>query len=121
MSKAQKDAVKSMKPSAYRSMLMGKLGMTKSSPEKKKDLTRWGSPTKGEQWINLTALLIDKKELPCGTKGKKQKEQGLKSVCRPKKKVSEKTPEIASSYSTAQIKKAIAIKKTGARIDWKKI
>ena len=38
MSKAQKDAVKSMKPSAYRSMLMGKLGMTKSSPKKKKDL-----------------------------------------------------------------------------------
>jgi len=61
MSKAQKEAVKSMKPSAYRSMLMGKLGMTKSSPEKKKDLTRWGSPTKGEQWINLSILINKKK------------------------------------------------------------
>lgn len=121
MSKAQKEAVKSMKPSAYRSMLMGKLGMTKSSPEKKKDLNRWGSPTKGEKWINLTAQLTDKKELPCGTKGTKQKEQGLKSVCRPKKKVSSKTPEIASSYSTAQIKKAIAIKQKGQRINWSKL
>jgi len=121
MSKAQKKEVKARKPSAYRSMLMGKLGMTKSTPAKKKDLTRWGSPTKGEQWINLTAQITDKKELPCGTKGKKQKEQGLKSVCRPKKKVNEKTPEIASSYSTAQIKKAIAIKQKGKRINWKEL
>jgi len=121
MSKAQKDAVKSMKPSAYRSMLMGKLGMTKSSPEKKKDLTRWGSPTKGEQWINLTAQLTDKKELPCGTKGKKQKIQNLPSVCRPKKKVNEKTPQLAKEYSTAQVKKAIEIKKKGKTIQWSKL
>jgi hypothetical protein len=122
MSKAQKDAVKSMKPSAYRSMLMGKLGMTsKSSPSKKKDLLRWGSPTKGEQWINLSAQLTDKKELPCGTKGKKQKEQGLPSVCRPKKKVNQKTPQLAKEYSTAQIKKAIEIKKKGKTIQWSKL
>ena len=56
-------------------MLMGKLGMTKSTPSKKQDLLRWGSPTKGEKWINLTATYItDKdKEYPCGQKGKKQK------------------------------------------------
>jgi len=35
MSKAQKAAVEKMKPSAYKSMMLGKLGMTKSSPEKK--------------------------------------------------------------------------------------
>ena len=119
MSKAQKDAVKNMKPSAYRSMLMGKLGMTTSTPAKKKDLLRWGSPTKGEEWLNLTALLTDKKELPCGTKGKIQKEKGLPSVCRPSKKVSEKTPKpLASQLSNKQIEKAISLKKLGNRIDW---
>lgn len=121
MSKAQIDAVLNMKPSAYRSMIMGSLGLTKSSPTKKKDLLRWGSANKGEDWQNLTALLTDNQILPCGKKGKKQLELGLKSVCRPKKKVNEKTPEIASSYSTAQIKKAIAIKQKGQRINWKEL
>ena len=122
MSKAQKDAVKSMKPSAYKSMMLGKLGMTKSTPAKKKDLLRWGSPIKGEEWINLTALLTDKQTLPCGTKGKKQKDKNLPSVCRPKKKVSSKTPTpLTKDLTNKQINKAISIKKTGARIDWKKV
>jgi len=120
MSKAEKKAVKKMKPSAYKSMLMGKLGMTKSNPEKKRDLLRWGSPTKGEKWVNLSALLTDKKELACGTKGKLQKQKGIPTVCRPKKKISEKTPTPLSGQLTKkQIEKAIKIKKTGKRINWK--
>jgi len=106
------------KPSAYKSMKLSQLGLSKPVNKKNKgDLLRWNQ----EQWINLTALLTDKKELPCGNKGKKQKEKGLPSVCRPKKKVSEKTPEIASNYSKEQIKKAIEIKKKGKTIQWKKL
>lgn len=118
MSKAEKEAVKKMDPSAYKSMLLGKLGMTKSTPKKKQDLLRWGSPNKGEKWINLTALLTDKKELPCGTKGKIQKQKNLPSVCRPKRKVNEKTPKIAKEFTKKQIKKAIEIKKQGKTINW---
>lgn len=124
MSKAQKEAVKQMKPSAYKSMLMGKLSMTKSNAKKKQDLLRWGSPTKGEQWINLTATYItDKdKEYPCGQKGKKQKQKKMPSVCRPKKKVNEKTPKpLAGQVSTQKIKKAIAIKKKGEYIKWSEL
>lgn len=117
--KKQIEAVKKMKPSAYKSMQLGKLGLTYSTPKKKKDLLRWGSPTKGEEWINLTAKLTDKKELPCGTKGKKQKEKNLPSVCRPKYKITDKTPKpLADSVKPKQIKKAIAIKKKGEYIKW---
>jgi len=124
MSKAEKEAVKKMKSSAYKSMLMGKLNMNKSSPSKKQDLLRWGSANKGEMWQNLTALLTDNKKLPCGTKAKKQKEQNLPSVCRPSKKVSEKTPKpLAKDLTIAQIKKAVEIKKkkTNNRINWNKL
>jgi len=124
MSKAEKEAVKKMKSSAYKSMLMGKLNMNKSSPSKKQDLLRWGSANKGEMWQNLTALLADNKKLPCGTKSKKQKEQNLPSVCRPSKKVSEKTPKpLAKDLTIAQIKKAVEIKKkkTNNRINWNKL
>lgn len=124
MSKAQKEAVKKMKPSAYKSMLMGKLKMTKSTPSKKQDLLRWGSPTKGEKWINLTATYItDKdKEYPCGQKGKKQKQKDLPSVCRPKKRINAKTPQpLAGEISTANIIKAINKKKKSERIDWQSL
>jgi len=122
MSKAEKEAVKKMKPSAYKSMLMGKLNMTKSTPKKKEDLLRWGSPTKGEKWVNLSAYLTDgKKDLPCGTKGKKQKEQNIPSVCRPSKKVNEKTPKLAKEFTKKQIEKAIEIKKKGKRINWNEL
>lgn len=123
MSKAEKEAVKKMKPSAYRSMLMGKLGMTKSTPKKKQDLLRWGSPTKGEKWVNLTSTYItDKdKEYSCGTKGKRQIQQNLPSVCRPSKKVSDKTPILAYDLSKKQIEKAIQIKKKNKRINWSKL
>jgi hypothetical protein len=118
MSQAQKEAVKNMKPSAYRSMLMGKLGMTKSTPEKKKDLLRWGSANKGEKWVNLTAYITDgKKNIPCGTKGKNQ--GNLPSVCRPSVKVNEKTPKpLANELNKKQIANAVFIKKQNKRIDW---
>jgi hypothetical protein len=116
-----REKVLKMKPSAYRSMMMGKLGLTKSSPQKKKDLLRWGSPTKGEKWINLTAKITDKKIQPCGMKGKKQKQLGLPSVCRPSVKVSNITPKLAQDFTTKQIKKAIQIKKKGKTINWKKL
>jgi hypothetical protein len=122
MSKAEKEAVKKMKPSAYKSMMLGKLGMNKSSPEKKKDLLRWGSPTMGEKWVNLSAFITDKiKDLPCGTKGKQQIKQNIPSVCRPSVKVNEKTPKLAKEFTKKQIKKAIEIKKKNERINWKLI
>ena len=116
-----KEKVLKIKPSAYRSMMMGKLGLTKSTPQKKKDLLRWGSATKGEKWINLTALITDNKKLPCGQKGKKQ--GNLPSVCRASIKISDKkTPKpLASQLSKQQIKKAIQIKQKGERINWKNL
>jgi hypothetical protein len=113
-----KEKVLKMKPSAYKSMMMGKLGLSKSTPEKKKDLLRW----KREKWINLTALITDNKKLPCGQKGKKQKERNLPSVCRASIKINEKTPEpLVSQLSKQQIKKAIQIKQKGQRINWKNL
>ena len=113
-----KSDVKKMKPSAYKSMMMKKFGLNKeqSTPQETRDLVRW----KNEKWQNLTAKLTDNKFYACGSKGKKQKELGLPSICRPSKKVNEKTPmPLAVSYSTAQIKKAIDIKKQGKTIKWK--
>ena len=116
MSKAQIEAVMNMKPSAYKSMQMGKLGLTKSTSKKKQDLLRWGSPTKGEHWLNLNALSDKSIELPCGTKYKGQKEP---TVCRPKYKISDKTPKpLAYDLTKKQIKQAIEIKKLNHRIDW---
>lgn len=115
--------IKKMKPSAYRSMLLGKYGLTNSTPQKKKDLLRWGSPTKGEKWLNLTpygeGLVKSIKDSPaCGSRHEKQKG---KSVCRPLIKINKKTPEIATTYTKAQIKKAIEIKNKGNTINWKKL
>ena len=57
--------------SAYDSMrLQGNV----TTPEAKADLIRWGR----ERWLNLTAKITDNKKLPCGTKGKKQKELNQK-------------------------------------------
>jgi hypothetical protein len=111
-----KEKVLKMKNSAYKSMMMGKLGLSKSTPEKKKDLLRW----KKEKWINLTALITDNKKLPCGQKGKKQR--NLPSVCRASIKINEKTPKpLTSQLSKQQIKKAIKIKQKGERINWKNL
>jgi len=103
---------KKMVNSAYRSMQLAKEGKGKSQDG---NLKRWIN----EKWLNLNALADKGIELPCGQKYKGQKEP---TVCRPKKKVNEKTPKpLATQLSKAQIKKAIAIKKKGERIDWKKI
>jgi hypothetical protein len=101
------------KPSAYRSMRLGKLGLSKST--NKGGLERWID----EQWLNLNALNDLNIELPCGKKYKGQKEP---TVCRPKLKISEKTAKpLAYDLTKKQIEKAIKIKKTGQHIRWKEI
>ena len=108
---------KKEKHSAYRSMKLAAEGKSKPTTKQNKGaLKRWTE----EEWINLTAKLTDEKELPCGTKGKKQKD--LPSVCRPKYKVNEKTPKpLAGNVKPKQIKKAIAIKKKGDYIKWNEL
>jgi hypothetical protein len=119
MSKKEKEAVLKMKPSAYRSMLMGKYNMTEKTPKKTKDLLRWN---KLEHWLNLSALITDKKELPCGTKGKKQKEQNIPSVCRPKYRANKSTPTpLAYDLTEKEIRKAIKKKNKGERIKWNEL
>jgi hypothetical protein len=114
MSKAQKDAVKKMAPSAYRSMLMARLNMTEKTPKKSKDLERWID----EEWKNLNSLLVGL-DLPCG---KKYKGQTDKTVCRPKIKVSKSTPQpLAYDLTEKQIRKAIKQKNEGKRINWSKL
>jgi len=106
------------KHSAYRSMKLASEGKSKpTTKENKGALQRWTN----ERWVNLSALLTDKKELPCGTKGKKQKQKAIPTVCRPKKKVNEKTPKLAGQFTKKQIEKAIKIKAKGKRIDWSKL
>ena len=102
------------KPSAYTSMRLSKLGLTKPTTKKNKGaLIRW---TK-EKWINLNALKDENIILPCGRKYKGQTEP---TVCRPSKKISEKTPKpLAKNLTSKQIQKAIKIKKKGKRISWK--
>jgi hypothetical protein len=114
-----KKQVKAQKPSAYKSMQMKRVGLSKPVNKANKGaLQRWTD----ERWVNLSALLTDKKELACGTKGKLQKQKGIPSVCRPKKKISEKTPKpLAGQLTKKQIEKAIEIKKKGNRIDWSKL
>ena len=112
-----KNEVLKMKPSAYRSMLMGKLGISKTTPQKEKELIRW----KDEKWQNLTPKTMgDNAFYECGRKGKEQ--GGLPSVCRPSIKINEKTSKpLAKELSKEQIKKAIEIKKKGGRINWQKL
>jgi len=106
------------KPSAYRSMKLAKLGLTKPTTKANRGaLLDWTR----QKWLNLTALLTDKKELACGTKGKKQKELGLPSVCRPSVRTNKKTPMLAKEFSNKQIKKAIELKKKGKRINWSEL
>ena len=104
------------KHSAYRSMKLASEGKTKPvSKSNRGALQRWSD----ELWVNLSAKLTDNKELPCGTMGKKQKEKGIPSVCRPKYKINEKSPTpLAKDLSKKQIEKAIEIKKKGGRIIW---
>lgn len=106
----------SRKPSAYRSMQLSKLGLSKPTTKSNKgSLMRW---TK-EEWVNLNALKDRNIKLACGTKYKGQKEP---TVCRPSKKVNEKTPKpLAKDLTKKQIEKAIQIKKKGKPVQWKKL
>ncbi len=107
---------KKEKHSAYRSMKLSAEGKSKpTTKENKGALKIWSA----EQWLNLNALVDIGKELPCGTKYKGQKDP---TVCRPKKKVNEKTPKpLAKDVSKKQVKKAIAIKKKGEYIKWSEL
>lgn len=107
---------KQMKPSAYKSMQLGKEGKIK---DKNGGLDRWIR----ERWANLTPLTLGEKEFyECGEKSKKQmKIHNLPSVCRPTRKVNKDTPTLAKEYDLKQIKKAVEIKKKGKRIDWSKL
>jgi hypothetical protein len=102
-----------MKHSAYRSMKIAKEGNTKN---KDGNLRRWIE----EDWRNLTPYaegiidnINDTEEC-----GKKHKEQKGKSICRPMKKVNENTPNLATSYSIDELKKAVEIKNKGETIKW---
>lgn len=114
-----KDAVLKMKPSAYRSMLMGKLGLTKKTKKQTQNLLNW----KRENWENLTPkILSDTKFYKCGEKSKEQVKKQLPSVCRPSKQINEQTPKpLSGKLTMKQIKKAVDIKKAGGRINWSKL
>lgn len=102
------------KPSAYRSMQLAKIGLSRpTNKDNKGALMRW---TK-ENWVNLNALKDMGIYIPCGKKYPAQLEP---TVCRPKKKINSKTPSpLADDLTKKQIEKAIEIKKKGKRINWK--
>ena len=108
-----KKSVKAFKPSAYKSMQLSHLELTKPITKKNKGaLKRWTD----EKWLNLNALIDKNIEIPCGKKYKGQIEP---TVCRPKIKINKQTPKpLVKDLTTQQITKAIKIKKTGKRITW---
>jgi len=101
------------KPSAYRSMQLASLGLSKpTNKDNKGVLLRW---TK-QNWVNLNALKDMGIYIPCGKKYPGQTEP---TVCRPKKKVGKTPLPLADDLTKRQIEKAIEIKKKGKRINWK--
>ena len=67
-----KKTVKAFKHSAYKSMQLSHLGLTKSvSKANKGALKRWSD----EKWLNLNALRDKSIEIPCGQNNKGKKEQ----------------------------------------------
>lgn len=105
-----------MKHSAYRSMQLAKENKTK---KKDGNLRKWIN----EDWRNLTPyaenIVKSLKDTPeCGKPHPKQKG---KTICRPLKRLDEKTPKLASSYSKKQLKEAINLKNQGKRITWSKL
>jgi hypothetical protein len=114
-SKSSGGNIANEKPSAYRSMKLSKLGLSKpTTKDNRGALLDWTR----ERWQNLTALLTDDAFYECGTKGKKQKELGLPSVCRPTIRINDKTPKLAQEFTEKQIRQAIEIKKKMQRINW---
>jgi len=110
------------KHSAYKSMDLVKtykrMGGRIDKSKKKGGTDKWNK----EQWKNLTGVALGKMSIAdapkCGNKYKGQKEP---SICRPTKKIDEKTPVLAQSYSRSQLKKALEIKKKGKTINWKNL
>ena len=107
------------KPSAYRSMKLSKLGLSKpTTKDNRGALLDWTR----ERWQNLTASLTDgDKFYECGTKGKMQKKLGLPSVCRPSVRINDKTPKLAQEFTEKQIRQAIKIKQKMQRINWSEL
>jgi len=82
-----KKILKSVKHSAYKSMQLTHLGLSKSVTKKNKGaLKRWTD----EKWLNLNAFIDKNIEIPCGQKYKGQIEP---TVCRPKIKINKHTPK----------------------------
>lgn len=104
------------KPSAYRSMHIARLRRETNNKtnKNKNDLQKWIL----EKWVNLNGQLKGY-TLPCG---KKYPGQTTPTVCRPSIKIDNKTPTpLASELTNKQIKKAIKIKQSGKRINWKEL
>ncbi len=113
------------KPSAYRSMHIARLrgetsnktttqGNARKTVGFSNDLQKWIL----ERWKNLNAQIAGY-DLPCG---KKYPKQTTPTVCRPSIRIDEKTPKpLANELTKKQIQKAIKIKQSGKRINWKEI
>jgi hypothetical protein len=107
-----------MPNSAYKSMRLSQLGLSKPTTKKNTGaLKKW----KDESWLNLNAYMRGIIS-PCG---KKVKEQGNEpTVCRPRYDKSDKkhkTPRpLAEQLSKKDIIDAIKQKEMGKRINWKK-
>lgn len=109
------DDVLKMKPSAYKSMLLSKYGLSKTHYDNK-DLINW----KLEKWQNLTPVILgDDKFYNCGNKSKLQKEMNYPSICRPSRKITKSTPELGKTYNLEQLKRALEMKIRGERINWR--
>jgi hypothetical protein len=106
-----------MKPSAYRSMNLAKRG--KTNPQNVGGLRRWIN----EDWRNLTPYAFNITTLEgspaCGDSSKNPR--GQKSVCRPLKAVSDKTPTLATAFTKQQIRKAVRLKNMGKVILWERL
>jgi hypothetical protein len=123
--KAKKEIMsKYKKHSAYRSMLIVKkykeLGGKVDETKSKGGTNRWLK----EKWKNLTPVALGLTKItdapPCGVKHPKQGKN--KSICRPSKKISSKTPKkLAQAYTKEEIKKAQKLKNLGVRIDWSEL
>jgi hypothetical protein len=107
-----------MPNSAYKSMRLSQLGLSKPTTKKNTGaLKKW----KDELWLNLNAYMRGIIS-PCG---KKVKQQGNEpTVCRPRYDKSDKTHKtprpLAEQLSKKDIIDAIKQKEMGKRINWKK-
>jgi len=94
-------------PSAYASGWLTKeykrLGgkYKEGSKSKSRGLSRWYA----EKWINVCKL---PKKVPCGRKKSSKKNY---PYCRPSKRITNKTPRLASSFSKEEIKRRCSRKR----------